>query len=223
MKRFSILLLLGILVAACCPPWKITWVDPRTGQPPLLVHDDFEFGGFHSWMYEPQHRARVIDWEGRNGTEQIELKPVAKLWTEFFLLELASLLALAVLARKLKFAPKGIRGRVPSPELAAKATQAINAIEAEMKRVDWWSGKAPEPERMNFHEPFGADTLAYQEWLQFVFIPRVRSIIESKGEFPPNSSVGTKAMREWDYMEHVAEGQKLIRMLNDFDDLVNNR
>jgi uncharacterized protein YqcC (DUF446 family) len=104
-----------------------------------------------------------------------------------------------------------------------EAENKINAIEAELKNIGWWSEKPIDPSKMNFKEPFAADTLAYNQWLQFVFIPRVRTIIKENGDFPKQSQVGGRAVREWDYMERIEKAQNLIKLLNEFDDLFNKK
>jgi uncharacterized protein YqcC (DUF446 family) len=40
------------------------------------------------------------------------------------------------------------------------------------------------------------DKMDFSTWLTFVFIPRVRGIIEEKRDFPTNSMVGSQAVRE---------------------------
>jgi uncharacterized protein YqcC (DUF446 family) len=51
-------------------------------------------------------------------------------------------------------------------------------------------------------------------WLQFIFIPRVNSIIAERGQFPKSSSVGAQAVREFD---GVPEASKLVSLLSKFD------
>jgi uncharacterized protein YqcC (DUF446 family) len=59
-------------------------------------------------------------------------------------------------------------------------------------------------------------TMEFTQWLQFVFLVRVRSLIESGVPFPSSSQVGTQAMREYDG-QSVAYG--LRDLLCRFDDL----
>lgn len=74
----------------------------------------------------------------------------------------------------------------------------INEIEMEMKRIGFWQSQPLEPEKYNFSRAFAMDTMSFDQWLQFIFIPRVRSIIASRGTFPASSSVGAQAVREFD-------------------------
>lgn len=43
--------------------------------------------------------------------------------------------------------------------------------------------------KLQFRQAFAMDTMAFVEWLQYVFIPRVREYLET-GEFPESSAVG---------------------------------
>jgi uncharacterized protein YqcC (DUF446 family) len=60
------------------------------------------------------------------------------------------------------------------------------------------------------------DTMAFSQWLQFIFVPRVREIIESRGQFPTRSMVGAQAVREFD---SDPEASRLVDLLCEFDRL----
>lgn len=90
----------------------------------------------------------------------------------------------------------------------------INAIEGEMKKLGWWR-EEPLPEEMyNFQRAFAMDTMPFQFWLQFVFIPKVHEVIAARGNFPRESHVAAQAVREFD---GVNEASDLITLLSDFD------
>ena len=64
-----------------------------------------------------------------------------------------------------------------------------------------------------------AELMAFTEWLQFVLIPRVHSILETNGTFPKQSNVAAHAYREFDGMEQ--EYGDLCQLLSEFDALFN--
>ncbi len=102
----------------------------------------------------------------------------------------------------------------------AQVTAKIAAIEAEMKRIGYWSAE-PLPEgAYAFRQAFAMDTMAFGQWLQFIFISRVKSIIEQRGAFPAQSQVGTQAVREFDGDQQAAH---LVSLLCEFDSLFNNK
>jgi len=101
------------------------------------------------------------------------------------------------------------------PEFAIVEAR-LTAIEAEMKRRGLWQSNPLTPEQYEFQQAFALDTMAFSQWLQFIFIPRVRNIIQTRDEFPSSSSVGAQAVREFDGYD---EASKLTSMLSEFDAL----
>lgn len=103
----------------------------------------------------------------------------------------------------------------PMPDHHAVA-QAIDRIEAEIKRLGWWREEPLPPEMYQFTQAFAMDTMPFSWWLQFILIPRVRDILESGEHFPPSSMVAAQAVREFD---GVPEAGELITALGEFDAL----
>jgi uncharacterized protein YqcC (DUF446 family) len=102
------------------------------------------------------------------------------------------------------------------PDHAAVAAK-IAAIEAEMKRIGLWQSEPLPPQAFVDAGAFGINTMAFAQWLQFVFVPRVRQIVAENGEFPDSSDVGVTAVRNFDGFEEAAE---LTSMLGAFDALI---
>jgi len=96
-----------------------------------------------------------------------------------------------------------------------RVASLINDIEAEMQRNGMWQTDPLRPEQLQFTQAFGMDTMAYSQWLQFIFLPRVREAITTNS-FPSSSSVGTQAIREFDT---VADSDRLVSLLCEFDSL----
>jgi uncharacterized protein YqcC (DUF446 family) len=92
----------------------------------------------------------------------------------------------------------------------------IDEIEAEMKRAGYWSIEPLPPEMYNFTQAFAMDTMPFSAWLQFIFIPRVRGIIEERGQFPASSMVAAQAVREFDGDDNA---DRLLSLLSEFDRL----
>ncbi|MEF0565218.1 YqcC family protein, partial [Pseudomonas aeruginosa] len=43
-------------------------------------------------------------------------------------------------------------------------------IERELRALGWWSESSPAPEALASPEPFCVDTLALEQWLQWIFL-----------------------------------------------------
>lgn len=100
-------------------------------------------------------------------------------------------------------------------KLQQNVSQYADRIEAEMRRIGYWQGDPLRPEQMNFTQAFAMDTMSYAQWLQFIFLPRVREAVASN-EFPSGSSVGTQAVREFD---GDTDASDLVTLLCEFDGL----
>ena len=92
-------------------------------------------------------------------------------------------------------------------------------IEAEMRKIGFWQNAALRPEQMAFTQAFAMDTMTFAQWLQFIFLPRVREAVASK-RFPGSSSVGAQAVREFDG-DH--EAGRLVTLLAEFDALFDEK
>lgn len=94
----------------------------------------------------------------------------------------------------------------------------IAEIEAELKRLGWWSEAPPPPEAFENMGPFGIYTMPFAHWLQFVLIPRVGQIMAEGGGWPSESQVGAHAVREFDGVNEAAD---LNRLLIEWDAIFN--
>jgi uncharacterized protein YqcC (DUF446 family) len=110
-----------------------------------------------------------------------------------------------------------MRREVNPQEVTAK----IAEIEDEIKAVGLWQGEPLRAEQYDFHKAFAMDTMTFAQWLQFVFIPRVKAIVEAGGGFPSKSEVGAQAFREfvmWPSCGDV-DTERLLKLLNEFDSM----
>jgi uncharacterized protein YqcC (DUF446 family) len=107
-------------------------------------------------------------------------------------------------------------GSSSSKNLGTKVAEKIALIEAEMKRIGYWSADPLPEQAYQFQQAFAMDTMAFSQWLQFIFIPRVHQVLEEHGAFPSGSMVAAQAVREFD---GDGDTGQLISLLSEFDDL----
>ncbi len=91
-------------------------------------------------------------------------------------------------------------------------------VERELRLMGVWSMTAPDAQALASCEPFCVDTLAFDQWLQWVFLPRMKIILET-GEALPAVS-GILAMAEMVYGERAAHAAGLLAALARFDRLI---
>ncbi len=101
-----------------------------------------------------------------------------------------------------------------SSEKDKQVLSKLDDIEAEMRRVNFWSENPPVFTVTNYLE-----APSFELWLQCVFIPNAREAAET-GKYPKQSQVGLMAMRTYNYHSFVEEAQPLLRLLDQFDKLI---
>ncbi len=93
----------------------------------------------------------------------------------------------------------------------------LDEIEAEMKRVNFWSDNPPVFTVNNYLEAPSFDL-----WLQCIFIPHAREAA-GKGQYPEQSQVGLMAMRQYNYHSFIEKAQPLLRLLSQFDKIIEGK
>ncbi|WP_295801591.1 YqcC family protein [uncultured Microbulbifer sp.] len=75
------------------------------------------------------------------------------------------------------------------PEIATMMLE----LEAELRRLDLWQDQLPPEEALASTQPFCVDTLTLPQWLQFVFLPRMRYLLEAELPLPQNCGIAPMA------------------------------
>jgi uncharacterized protein YqcC (DUF446 family) len=96
----------------------------------------------------------------------------------------------------------------------------LQQLEDELRAQSLWSATAPSPQAMASTMPFMYDTLKLQEWLQWVFLPRLRAVIDARGQLPCQSHVHPLAEHEWSQPVDFDKRQLLLLLLA-IDDTLN--
>ena len=84
-----------------------------------------------------------------------------------------------------------------------------------------WDQQAPSAQALASTEPFAIDRLSFNQWLQFIFLPRMAGIAEAASALPENCSVAPMA-EEFCKAEQV-DGVSLIRHLAAIDALISDQ
>src|SRR4051812_18166950 len=89
------------------------------------------------------------------------------------------------------------------------------AIEAELKTLNAWSAAPIAPEKLIDMGAFGSNTMAFEEWIQFILLKRIKQIIDEKDTLPSESMISTYAIREFDGNPDYDNLMDLLRQLDD--------
>ena len=60
----------------------------------------------------------------------------------------------------------------------------LDKLEAELRQQQLWSQQAPDTAALASTMPFCCDTLALEQWLQFIFLPRMRALLQRGAALP---------------------------------------
>ncbi|MGB3597993.1 MAG: YqcC family protein [Pseudomonas neustonica] len=71
---------------------------------------------------------------------------------------------------------------------------ALRVLEAELLALGLWGNVRPHDSRLNSAVPFALDTLSFEEWLQWVFLPRMAAYVASRSR--PSTACHLQPMGE---------------------------
>lgn len=100
----------------------------------------------------------------------------------------------------------------------AQVAEQLLLIEREMRTLGLWGEEPPSPEALASREPFCVDTLSFEQWLQWVFLVRMKVIVESGAALPTAS--GILEMAEVVYRDDTKQMSSLLKVLRQFDRLI---
>lgn len=90
-------------------------------------------------------------------------------------------------------------------------------IERELRLLGWWEELPPAPEQLASQEPFCVDTLDFHQWLQWIFLVRMKGILEQGLPLPSASGILAMAEMAWQARPETAA---LRQQLEAFDALI---
>lgn len=97
--------------------------------------------------------------------------------------------------------------------------QLLTDIEQLMRSQGLWGATAPELSAFDSREPFSIDTMSPEEWLQWIFIPRMRALVETHQPLPMRIAIAPYF--EEAFNARSEDHQTLIDVLKNIDRLLN--
>lgn len=99
-----------------------------------------------------------------------------------------------------------------------QVAEQLLLIERELRVLGWWSESPPSAQALASREPFCVDTLEFQQWLQWIFLPRMKVILEQ--DLPLPNASGILDMAEMVYASRQREARVLQQLLARFDQVI---
>ena len=88
-------------------------------------------------------------------------------------------------------------------------------LEQELRQLGYWERQAPSVHALQSPQPFCVDTLDFSQWLQWVFVPRMQSIVHSDHALPQQCAIYEMAAVV--YREQPAAVAGLLSCLKSID------
>ncbi|MFO7581632.1 YqcC family protein [Guyparkeria sp.] len=93
----------------------------------------------------------------------------------------------------------------------------LDRIAHEMQQAGLWADQRPDDQALASPHPFCFDTLRFEEWLQWKFLPQMRELLERFGAPPANCSMAPLAEHQFAEMDEDTE--RLLAAIAEFDAL----
>ncbi len=89
-----------------------------------------------------------------------------------------------------------------------------------MRGIGHWTDKAPSSEALASQVPFCYDTLQFQQWLQWVFVPQLGVLIDQGLPLPSRSDIAPLAEMWFLEQEMEQETVHLLEVIRELDALL---
>ncbi|PKH05752.1 hypothetical protein CXF93_16060 [Moritella sp. Urea-trap-13] len=100
-----------------------------------------------------------------------------------------------------------------------QAQQLLAAIEAELKHSLLWNEVKPSAEALASTTPFCIDTMSFADWLQFIFLVKMKQLVVMQMPLPENMAI--QPMAEEAFKPVAADTRELLALILSFDQLLN--
>lgn len=107
---------------------------------------------------------------------------------------------------------------MPGRSVHAALDDELRALETLLRDLDLWHRETPSAEALASTAPFACDRLLFTEWLQFLFIPRLRALLVAGAPLPDRSDI-TPMAEEYFKANAMAPGE-LLAILRRIDRLL---
>lgn len=94
----------------------------------------------------------------------------------------------------------------------------LDEIEAELKFCGLWQTTPMSSDALASTTPFCIDTMSFPQWLQFVFVVKMRMLVTMNAPLPSNMAI--TPMAEESFAPLTVDTKTLLNLLQSCDDLL---
>ena len=103
-------------------------------------------------------------------------------------------------------------------DIANRIADVLLDVEGTLRTHGKWDSSQPAVSALSSAEPFCMDTLRFEQWLQWILLPRMKNILEQEKPLPAKSGIHVYAQA---YLEkNDPPTPSLLRHIKLFDDLI---
>lgn len=103
-------------------------------------------------------------------------------------------------------------------DIPQRIADVLLEVEANLRISGIWDEHQPPESALASSQPFCTDTLRFEQWLQWIFLPRMKRILEQQHPLPESSSIYVYAQ---DSLPRKQSGvSNLLTLIKRFDDLI---
>jgi len=103
-------------------------------------------------------------------------------------------------------------------DIPNRIADVLLEIESILRAYGRWDNNQPAMNKLNSTEPFCLDTLRFEQWLQWIFLPRMKQILEHGKPLPRKSGIHVYAQ---EYLQKKdPPTSRLLLHIKRFDDLI---
>jgi len=99
--------------------------------------------------------------------------------------------------------------------------QLLVAIEAELKNTSLWNSVTPSAEALASTTPFCIDTMPFTDWLQFIFLVKMKQLVVMQMPLPHKMAI--QPMAEEAFKSLTVDTRELLALILSFDQLLNKK
>ena len=103
-------------------------------------------------------------------------------------------------------------------DIQNRIADVLLQVEATLRTSGKWDESRPSSSELASKQPFCMDTLAFEQWLQWVFLPRIKNALEETKPLPVRSSIFVYA-QECLHKNDQYTGS-LLKLIKTFDELI---
>lgn len=98
----------------------------------------------------------------------------------------------------------------------AQLATLLDQLETELRRLNLWSDVPPSPEALASTAPFAVDQLTLPQWLQWIYIQRLRALLDANKALPHGALVKPYADQYFDQQPQM-RAQALLELIDRID------